>query len=64
MSKSTNLIYKTIQVKKKKTVSDLLKELNIKDNFFAILVNGKRAVMNQVLVPEDKILVLPKIKGG
>lgn len=64
MSKSTNLIYKTIQVKKKKTVSDLLKELNIKDSFFAILVNGKKADMNQVLVPEDKILVLPKIKGG
>ncbi len=64
MSKSTNLIYKTIQVKKKKTVSDLLKELNLKDNFFAVLVNGKKAEINQVLVPEDKILVLPKIKGG
>ena len=64
MSKSTNLIYKTIQVDKKKTVSALLKELNINDNFFAVLVNGKKASMNQLLSPEDKILVLPKIKGG
>ncbi|MFX1450604.1 MAG: MoaD/ThiS family protein [Promethearchaeota archaeon] len=64
MSKSTNLIYKTIQVEKKKTVGALLKELNINDNFFAVLVNGKKAGMNQLLTPEDKILVLPKIKGG
>jgi len=64
MSKSTNLIYKTIQVEKKKTVDALLKELNINDNFFAVLVNGKKAGMNQLLSPEDKILVLPKIKGG
>ncbi|MFX0139075.1 MAG: MoaD/ThiS family protein [Candidatus Hodarchaeota archaeon] len=64
MSKSTNLIYKTIQVEKKKTVSDLLRELNINNNFFAVLVNGKKADINQVLIPEDKILVLPKIKGG
>ncbi len=62
---STNkLIYKTIQVEKKKTVGELLKELNINNNYFAILVNNKGAEVNQVIFPEDKIIILPKIKGG
>ena len=64
MSKSAKLIYKTIQIKKKKTVDELLKELNINKNYFAVLVNSKRADENQILFPEDKVIVLPKIRGG
>ncbi|MHA1379120.1 MAG: MoaD/ThiS family protein [Candidatus Helarchaeota archaeon] len=61
---SSNLVYKTIQVEKKKTIKTLLKELNINNNYFAILVNNKQADINQTIFPEDKILILPKIKGG
>ncbi|MHA1382941.1 MAG: MoaD/ThiS family protein [Candidatus Helarchaeota archaeon] len=64
MSKSNNMIYKTIQVEKKKTVGELLKELKINNNYFAILVNNKTADINQNIFPEDKIIILPKIKGG
>ncbi|MHA1299033.1 MAG: MoaD/ThiS family protein [Candidatus Helarchaeota archaeon] len=64
MSKSNNMIYKTIQVEKKKTVGELLKELKINNNYFAILVNNKTANINQNIFPEDKIIILPKIKGG
>ena len=64
MSKSAKLIYKTIQVEKKKTVDELLKELNINKNYFAVLVNCKRAGLNQIISPEDKVIVLPKIRGG
>ena len=61
---SSNLVYKTIQIKEKKTISELLKELKLDDNYFAILVNNKHADINQTIFPEDKILILPKIKGG
>ena len=64
MANSPKLLYKTIQVDKKKKVSELLKELNINNNYFAIIVNGKKAGLNQIILPHDKIMVLPKIKGG
>ena len=57
-------IYKTIQIEKKKTVSKLLEELKINKDYFAVLINGKSAALDQTLFPEDKILILPKIKGG
>lgn len=64
MSKSANLLYKTIQIEKKKTVAELLNELNINNNYFAVLINGIRADLNQIIFPKDKIIILPQIKGG
>ncbi len=64
MSESTNIIYKTIQVEKEKTVGELLIELKIDGKYFAILLNGKRVELDKVIDPKDKIIVLPKIKGG
>ena len=61
---SSKMLYKTIQVKKKKTVSNLLKELGIENNYFAVLVNNQSVGLNHELIPQDKIVILPKIKGG
>ena len=62
---SSKMLYKTIQVKKKKTIASLLKELGIENNYFAVLVNNKSVNdLNHELYPQDKIVILPKIKGG
>ena len=45
-------------------VSDLLKELKLDNKFFAILVNGKRAALDQNLSIDDNIVLLPRIAGG
>jgi sulfur carrier protein ThiS len=46
------------------TVGDLLKELDLEDKYFGILVNGKKADPDTALSPEDEIVVLPFIAGG
>jgi len=46
------------------TVSDLLKELELEDRYFAVLVNGKKVGPEKVLSPKDEITVLPYIAGG
>ncbi len=37
-------VLKEFKIKKEQKVSDLLKELNLNDKFFAILVNGKKSI--------------------
>ena len=46
------------------TVADLLKELNLEDKYFGILVNGKKANPDTKIEPIDEIVVLPHIAGG
>jgi molybdopterin converting factor small subunit len=45
-------------------VSDLLKELNLEDKYFGILVNGKKAEPNTKIKVTDEIVILPHIAGG
>lgn len=45
-------------------VYEVLKQLKIEDRYFAILVNGHRVHINDSILPEDEIIVLPKIAGG
>ncbi len=55
---------KTYKVKTARTVSDLLKELKLETKFFAILVNGKRVSLENMIEEGSEITILPKIAGG
>ncbi|MHA1340070.1 MAG: MoaD/ThiS family protein [Promethearchaeota archaeon] len=54
----------TYTVKTEKTVSELLKELNLSDKYFAILIDGKRAGLDDVIKEGSSIIILPRIAGG
>jgi sulfur carrier protein ThiS len=45
-------------------VSEILQELGLKEEFFAVLINGRKASLNEEIEKGTKIIVLPKIKGG
>ncbi|MHA1520020.1 MAG: MoaD/ThiS family protein [Promethearchaeota archaeon] len=55
---------KTYRVKNARTVADLLKELKLETKFFAILVNGKRVSLENMIDEGSEITILPKIAGG
>lgn len=55
---------KSYTVKTDRTVKDLLKELNLSDKYFAILIDGKRADMKDTIKEGSSIIILPKIAGG
>jgi sulfur carrier protein ThiS len=55
---------KTYLVKSKKTVAELLKELNLESKFFAVLANGKRVKLTDTISENSEIVILPKIAGG
>jgi sulfur carrier protein ThiS len=57
-------LYETYKPEKVMTVANLLKELNLEDKYFAILVNGKKATPETKIGKEDEILILPHIAGG
>jgi len=57
-------LYETFTPDKTMTVADLLKELNLEDKFFGILVNGKKATPETKIGKEDEIIILPHIAGG
>ena len=57
-------IYDTIVPEKTMTVSDLLKELNLEDKYFGILVNGKKATPETSINPTSNVVILPHIAGG
>jgi len=57
-------IYETFTPEKEMTVGDLLKELNIEDKYFGILVNGKKASPETHISPDSEIVILPHIAGG
>jgi len=57
-------VYETITPDREMTVADLLKELNLEDKYFGILVNGKKAELIQRIGEKDSIVILPHIAGG
>ncbi|MBD3195745.1 MAG: hypothetical protein GF317_11855 [Candidatus Lokiarchaeota archaeon] len=57
-------IYESYVPDKPMTVSNLLKELDLEDKYFGILVNGKKADPNTKISPDDEIVILPHIAGG
>lgn len=57
-------IYETFTPEKEMTVGDLLKELNLEDKYFGILVDGKKASPETRISPDSEIVILPHIAGG
>ncbi len=55
---------KTFHAKRERKVSDLLDELKLNGKFFAILVNGKKVGLNDIIEEGSSIVLLPKIAGG
>jgi molybdopterin converting factor small subunit len=54
----------TYKLRKAQTVMDILQKLHLAHNYFTILVNGKRAAMDEEIKEGTEILILPKIAGG
>ena len=57
-------LYETFTPDREMLVADLLKELNLEDKYFGILVNGKKAEINTKIKETDEIVILPHIAGG
>jgi len=51
-------------VKEKRTVKDLLHDLNLDDKYFAILIDGKKAALDTEIDKDSTVVVLPRIAGG
>lgn len=57
-------VYETFNVEKTTTIRDLLKKLGLEGKYFGILINGKKAELNQTVRPSDEVVILPHIAGG
>ncbi|MFX0138707.1 MAG: MoaD/ThiS family protein [Candidatus Hodarchaeota archaeon] len=57
-------LYETITPDKTMTVADLLRELNLEDKYFGILVDGKKATPDTVINEQSEVVILPHIAGG
>jgi sulfur carrier protein ThiS len=57
-------LYETITPDKTMTVADLLRELNLEDKYFGILVDGKKATPETVINEQSEVVILPHIAGG
>lgn len=53
-----------VSLKNVQTVASVLKALKLEDRFFAVLLNEKRAKLDDEVKPTDKLTILPKIAGG
>ena len=57
-------LYETFTPDREMLVADLLKELNLEDKYFGILVNGKKATPETSINPTSNVVILPHIAGG
>ncbi|MCF2136860.1 MAG: hypothetical protein K9W43_06400 [Candidatus Thorarchaeota archaeon] len=53
----------TVYVKERKTVVQLLQELNLSTDH-VVLVEGRRLSLDDFIDPDDTIIILPLIAGG
>ncbi len=52
------------RVTEEKKVKDLLRQLNLQDKYFAIIIDGRRGEPEDILKEGSDIFILPKIAGG
>ena len=57
-------LYETFTPDREMLVSDLLKELDLENKYFGILVDGKKAEPSTRITPDSEIVILPHIAGG
>jgi sulfur carrier protein ThiS len=54
----------TYKVKTAQTVRDILAQLKMAEKYFAVLINGRRGELTDVVDENSEIVILPKIAGG
>ena len=58
-------MYEEIIPEKKQTIRDLLSEMSLSEELtFGILLNGNKADLDTIINEDDKIVIIPHIKGG
>ncbi|TFG05228.1 MAG: hypothetical protein EU536_02660 [Promethearchaeota archaeon] len=61
----TNSVLTKVTVEQRTTVADLLETLKFeKNSYLAVLVNGKKAELDQEIHEGAKVIILPMIAGG
>ena len=61
----TSSVLTKVTVEKQTTVADLLNSLKIPNGkYLAVLVDGKKADLNQEIHEGQKVIILPMIAGG
>ncbi|MFW9986055.1 MAG: MoaD/ThiS family protein [Candidatus Odinarchaeota archaeon] len=53
-----------IQLTEAKTVRELLRELGLLHRHFVVLVDGRRALLDEEIAEDQRVIVLPIIAGG
>jgi sulfur carrier protein ThiS len=51
-------------IQQRKTVRQLLCELKIERNYIAVIVDGRKAILDQEIREGQRVIVLPAIAGG
>jgi len=46
------------------TVKDILRQLQLEEKIFVVLMNGKRVKLDDQIERGSEIIILPKIAGG
>ncbi|MDD4353029.1 MAG: MoaD/ThiS family protein [Candidatus Nanoarchaeia archaeon] len=55
---------KSYRIKKDSTVAEVLKEMNLENKYFALIVNNKKVGIDYKLKENEELVILPKIAGG
>lgn len=56
---------KEVIVREKKTLGEILGELGLDHRFHAVLVDSKKVSdLKEVIDPNSKVIVLPRLRGG
>lgn len=57
-------VYEYYQPPKSTTVKEIIKELGLEGMHFGVLLDGKNLDLNTEVTPDDKLVIIPQIKGG
>jgi len=53
-----------LKVEKTMSVGNLLREMKLEQQYFAVLVDGKRVDLDETIDANTEIIILPRIAGG
>ncbi len=53
-----------IEVQQERTLRAVLEELEVDPSDYIVLVNDQKADLDAKITPKDRVLVLPKVRGG
>ncbi len=53
-----------VEVRETRPLQAILEELGINPKDYIVLVNDSKAKLDQIISPRDRVLILPKVRGG